>query len=58
MTLEDTAVVPIRREREIAEADAYRVGQRVGQRRRDGVDGAFLHALRAERADGVVRIRE
>jgi hypothetical protein len=41
VTLEDTAVDPIRREREIAEADACRVGQRVDQRRRDGDDGAF-----------------
>lgn len=58
MTLEDRTVDPIWREREIAEADAGRVGERVGQRPGDGVDGALAHAFRAERADGVMRVRE
>ena len=58
MLLEDRPVDAVGAEREIAEADAGGVRQRVGQRRGDRVDRALAHPLRPERADRVARVGE
>ena len=44
---------PVRRERQVGEAHAGRVGQRVGDRRRHRVDAALALGLGAERPDRV-----
>src|SRR5262252_8553460 len=56
--LENTAVNPIRRQREVVKADTGGVRQRIRQRWRDRIDRGFAHRFRAERTEGVICVGE
>ena len=56
--LENTAVNPIRRQREVVKADTGGVRQRIRQRWRDRIDRGFAHRFRAERTEGVIGVGE